>query len=147
MTAMTACDGRSILRKVAAMNERRVAIAAIVFALVVGLSGVVAAAAVLKTTSAPDDSATICLADLRVLNLPGLSVATEDQGEVGPGPCDMYASPRLIAQWRAERFSPPLVLFDCTVVYPDAYAGPGVDLATIARSPDGYCIRAVATAP
>ena len=129
------------------MTERRVAIGAIVFAVVLGLSGVVAVAAVLKTAPAPDDVGTVCTAELRMLNLPGLTVATEDQGEVGPGRCDMSAGTLTVARWRAQSLNPPLVLFDCSVVYPDGYSGPEVDLATIARSPDGYCIRAVATAP
>ena len=105
-----------------------------------GAAAVVVASAdapILEGQALPID---ICDSALRMSSVGGVSVATEDQGRVGPDGCDL--SPGLARSWaETPVVGLPLVMFDCSVTYPATYSGPQVDVSQVPRSPAGYCIR------
>ena len=131
------------------MQERRLAVGAILFAVCVGVMAVGAAAVGVASADAPTFEGQtlpidICDSALRMSSVGGVSVATEDQGFVGPDGCDL--APSVARSWAETPVaSVPLVTFDCSVVYPATHSGPQVNVSQVPRSPAGYCIR-VATA-
>lgn len=121
------------------VRERGLAVAAMVFAIGVGTAAIGSAVAVLASADAQAPRPKVCDAALRISSFGGVSAATEDQGGVGPDGCDL--SPGVAHSWAESQHGLPLVMFDCSVVYPTAYTGRHVDLSQVPRSPEGYCLR------